>query len=282
MSMTVDQSFVQQFEADVFEAFQRRGSKLLGTVRRKMNVVGKSTTFQKVGKGTATTKARHGVIPPMNQDHTPVTCFLEDLYAGDWVDKLDELKLNIDERQVIANAGAWALGRAIDDDIITRLDATTEASITGAVGTAVQVRNFLLRMVEALDANDVPNDGQRWGALTPRAWNAAMTVAEFVSSDYVGDELPYINPRAIRSWNGVNWMMHTGLPNVGAATAKVFAWHMTAVGYATGQEITSDITWHGDRAAHFVNNSLSGGGVLVESEGVIEGTFDDTTAIPTS
>jgi Phage capsid protein len=71
--------------------------------------------FQTVGKGSASTKARHGMVPVMNVDHTPVECQLQDFYAGDWVDHLDELKVNIDERQVLANAGAFALGRKTDE-----------------------------------------------------------------------------------------------------------------------------------------------------------------------
>jgi hypothetical protein len=90
MSTTIDKAFVKQFEREVHESFQRMGSKLRATVRSKSDVRGASTIFQKVGKGVASTKARHGKIPTMNVDHTPVECILTDYYAGDWVDKLDE------------------------------------------------------------------------------------------------------------------------------------------------------------------------------------------------
>jgi hypothetical protein len=32
----------------------------------------------------------------------------------------------------------------------------------------------------------------------------------------------------------------------------------------------TDITWHGDRAAHFVSNSMSQGASLIDAEGAIE------------
>ena len=118
MSTSIDQAFIKQFEEEVHQAYQRMGSKLRNTVRVKNGVEGSSTVFQKVGKGTASTKARHGKVPVMNIDHTPIECVLEDYYAGDWVDHLDELKINIDERQVLANAGAFALGRKTDELII--------------------------------------------------------------------------------------------------------------------------------------------------------------------
>ena len=46
----------------------------------------------------------------MNINHTPIEISLYDYYAGDWLDKLDELKVNHDEKRVVANAGAYALG----------------------------------------------------------------------------------------------------------------------------------------------------------------------------
>jgi hypothetical protein len=41
------------------------------------------------------------------------------------------------------------------------------------------------------------------------------------------------------------------------------------VGHAVGSEIVTDITWHGDRAAHFVNSMMSQGAVLVDNSGVV-------------
>jgi len=109
----------------VHEAYQRMGSKLRQTVRSKGDVKGSSTPFQNVWQGAAATKSRHGRVPVMSIDHTAVECVLTDYYAGDWIDKLDEMKVNIDERQVIANAGAYALGRKTDELIITALDSST-------------------------------------------------------------------------------------------------------------------------------------------------------------
>ena len=131
MSTDVTLAFTKQFEADVHQAYQQHGSKLRNTVRFKNNVKGSTTVFQKVGKGIASGKARHGLVPVMSIDHTPVECELHDYYAGDWVDALDELKMSIDERLVIANAGAYALGRKTDELII---DALNKANSSNDVG----------------------------------------------------------------------------------------------------------------------------------------------------
>ena len=75
------------------------------------------------------------MVPVMNVIHSSVECFLSDYYAGDWIDQLDELKTNIDERQVIANAGAYALGRKTDDLIVA-------AFAAGAVEPADRRRQY--------------------------------------------------------------------------------------------------------------------------------------------
>ena len=134
MSTSINQAFIKQFEEEVHQAYQRMGSKLRNTVRMKNSVQGSSTVFQKVGKGSASTKARHGKVPVMNVDHTPVECQLQDYYAGDWVDQRDELKINIDERQVLAIAGAFALGRKTDELIINSLGTTIYVAGAGTDG----------------------------------------------------------------------------------------------------------------------------------------------------
>jgi len=63
MSISIDKSFVEHFQADVHQAYQRMGSKLRNTVRVKNGIKGATTVFQKVGKGIATTKARHAKGP---------------------------------------------------------------------------------------------------------------------------------------------------------------------------------------------------------------------------
>ncbi|MGE0255076.1 MAG: phage capsid protein [Alphaproteobacteria bacterium] len=280
MSDSVDEAFVQQYAKEVHEAFQRRGSLLIPTVRVRDDVEGASITFQKVGKGTATTKARHGVITPMNQDHTPVECTLADYYAGDWVDKFDEARTAHGEREVIVNAGAWALGRKADELILNAVGAT--AGEVGDHSGAVS-RALLLAAVEALDAADVPDDGERWGLLTPRQWSAALTIAEFASGDYVGKEnTPFAQTKSVRSWLGVKWLKHTGLPGKGTATAKGFVYHRAAAGFARTGEMKVDVSWHGDRASWFVSHALCGGACLIDAEGVVALKTDDTAAIPAS
>lgn len=207
MATSIDQAFITSYEAKVHEVFQRQGSYLKDTVRIKDNVIGSTASFQKVGKGIATTKSRHGTITPMNQEHTAPSTVLQDFYAGDWVDKLDEAKTNINERDVIASGGAQALGRKLDDQITTVLDTTTQAAVTLNLTSKAQILATLLEWVEAVWDNDVPNDGQVYAVVTPRLWSMAMLLDQFQRAEYVGaDGMEFKSGPAIGRGKFKDWM----------------------------------------------------------------------------
>ena len=296
MSLTIDNSFVRQYERDVHDVFQMEGSVLKPGVRLKNDIIGESTTFQKAGKGVATTKARHG----MNQTHTAITCTLADFYAGDWVDRLDEAKTNIDERGVIARGGAMALGRKVDNQIFTSLDATTQTVRTITITSSATIKNSITQVIKDLIINDAFEPGQMYGVMSPVGWQMFMTIDQFSNADYVGsDGRPFkVGPFAkgkFIDWLGVLWTTHSANPGVGTGTSKMFVWNKRAIGYATGKHaanlagtmgketaIGADITWHGDRAAHFVNHAMSGGACLIDDTGVIEMNMNDGGTVPAS
>jgi hypothetical protein len=274
MSTSIDNAFVKQFEREVHEAYQRMGSKLRNTVRTINDVNGSSAIFQKVGKGTASTKSTHGMVPVMNLAHSSVEVTLQDFYAGDWVDRLDELKVNIDERQVIANAGAYALGRKTDEMIIAALAAAN--TLTVAEGNTGLTLGKILSAFEQLGAADVPDDGERYCLVGYKQWSQLLQIDEFANSEFVGsDDLPFNGTQAKR-WLGSLFMPMTGLPVDGNDIRSCFWYHKTAIGHASGSDVQSDITWHGDRAAHFVNNMMSQGAGLIDAGGVVVIGCDET------
>lgn len=275
MSTTIDNAFIKQFEREVHEAFQRQGSKMLHTVRTIQSVNGASIVFQKVGKGTASTKSTNGMVPVMNVVHSSVECFLSDYYAGDWIDQLDELKTNIDERQVIANAGAYALGRKTDDLIVAAMQQvpSSQQIVDANIGMTL---NKVMNAFQMLGAADVPDDGERYAVVGWKQWSELLQIDEFSNAQYIGqDDLPFQGTQAKR-WLGTTWMPRSGLPVDANDIRSCFWYHKTAVGHGSASDVKTDITWHGDRAAHFVNNMMSQGAVLIDGGGVVQIFCDET------
>jgi hypothetical protein len=300
MSTSISSSFTVQYEKDAHEAFQRNGSRFKSAVRFRDGVVGASTIFQKIGKGVATTKARHGTITPMNQDHTPITCTLADFYAGDWVDRLDEAKTNIDERKLLASGGAKALGRKVDAQILTALDGTSNDAATVVVTSDAAVLNGMIIVAETAMTLDSFEEGMMYGVMSPRMWSRMMRLKQFSDADYVGSEgMEFAKSAPVaqrwKFWYGIMWTSFSGLPGGGTSASKGFIWNKSAVGFAAGahpanlasvsgeeSSVGADITWHGDRGAHFVNHAMSGGACLIDDAGVIGYDSNDTTALATS
>lgn len=261
---TIDVAFTKQFESEVHLAYQRMGSKLLNTVRRKTNVVGKSTTFQIIGKGIAGTKTRGGQVPILNLVHTNVECTLVDRYGGEFVDKLDELKIEHDERDAVAKSIAAALGRASDADIMTQTDTFTQET----TATGVVTRAKIEEAYEYFGNNDVPDDGDRCLAVAPQGWTDLMGLTEFASLDYVPEsELPF--PKvgfSAKPWFSFKVFTFSGITLTGGVRQNV-AYHKSAIGHASGSDVMMDITWQGKEQAHLFVGAMSMNAVLIDDIG---------------
>ncbi len=276
MSTSIPNSFIAKYIADVHEAYQQRGSKLRNTVRLKTGITGATAVFQKGGKGAAGKKTRHGNVPLMNADHSTVTATLEDWYGADYVDKLDELKTNTDERLVVASAGAYALGRKIDELIITVLD--SGAGTTDSTATAGLTKARIMSAFEALNNAEVPDDGNRFAVVGAHQWNELLNISEFKSSDFAGDMYPWLKGTESRTWLGITWMFHSGLP-LASGVRKCFLYHRSAVGLAEGQARNVYTDWVPEKAAHLVDHMISAGAVAIDGNGIVEIQCDDDEAI---
>lgn len=261
----IDQSFVKQYESEVHLSYQRLGSKLRPTIRSKKAVQGASTVFQKMGRGAASTKARHAAVPVMNVEHSTVEVFLKDCYAGEWLDALDEIKTAGDERSAVVNSGAYALGRKTDELIIEALNGS--ANFAG-LNTDGLTKAKILAAFEKLGAQDVPDDGERYAVVGWAQWSDLLDIQEFANADYIGeDELPWNGSQAKR-WLGTLWIPHSGLTKTGV-NRRCHWFHKSAIGHASGHEVKSDVTWHGDRASYFVSNMMSQGAAIIDPDGVV-------------
>jgi len=266
---TIDLAFVEQFESDYHLAYQRLSAKLRPTVRTKTGIVGKQTTFQTIGKATASQKARNGEVSLNNIDHTPVPCTLQDWYSAELVDKLDELKINHNERQAVATSLAAALGRK-DDELITNvMTAATVASGNETVDTGGMTLPKCETVFEAMGNADVPDDGQRYLIVGPQQWTDLMNISQFSNADYIGgDELPYpMIGYAAKRWFSFIVMPFSGLPKAGNVRS-CFAYHSSAVGHASQADISLDITWQGKNQGHLFVGSMATGACQIDAAGL--------------
>ena len=264
MANTIDQAFIKQFESEVHIAYQRMGSKLRNTVR-STNVTGSTARFQVIGKGTASTKSRNGDVTTMELAHTNVEATMADYYAAEYIDKLDELKININERQAVAQSAAAALGRQTDALITTAMDAGANSTQIADTGGAL-VKADLLTLFETFGAEDIPEDGQRYLAMSPAGFADLFNINEFASSDYVGEQnLPFAGGMTMKEFLGFKIFSTSAV-----AGGKNFAYHARAVGIGINSDVQTEINYVPQKVAHLATSMMSMGSVVIDDDGVFE------------
>ena len=269
MSTSISTAFIKQFEAEVHMAYQRMGSKLANTVRQTKNVKGSQARFQKVGTGSAVTKNRHSEVPTMDIAHTTVDVTLADFYASDYVDTLDEMKTNVDERQVLAQSAAAALGRKTDQLILDVLDGGSNSANIGA-GSAALTLAKCLTTYESFGDADIPDDGQRYFVVSPAGWADLLAIDQFSNADYVGDaQLPFAGGMTAKRWLGFMWFTHSGLTKA-STTRNTHAYHKSAIGLATGADIKTEVNYIPEKVAHLTTSYMSMQAVAIDPLGFMQ------------
>ena len=267
MASSINNAFITQFEAEVHMAYQRMGSKLKNLVRTVNGVNGSTVKFQKVAKGSANTKARHAELVAMDLAHSNVSATLTDYYAADYVDKLDELKVNIDERQVVAQSAAYALGRKTDQVLIDVLDASTSIAVN--VNSDASEAMSLIKaknMMEVFNGNDVPDDGQRYWVVGPRQWSDLLSVDQFSRVEYVGpNELPFPGGMTAKRWMGFLFFVHSGL-SLSGDDRKTLAFHKSAIGCGIGSDVRTEVNYIPEKVSHLITSMISLGAVEIDGD----------------
>ena len=264
MANTIDQAFIKQFETEVHMAYQRMGSKLRNTVRTA-NVTGSTVRFQKIGTAEATTKSRNGNVTPMELAHTNVEATMADFYAAEYIDKLDELKININERQAVAQSAAAALGRKTDSLLITAMDSGANSTQIHDTSSAVEKAD-LLSVFETFGTANIPEDGQRYIAMHPKGFADLFLITEFASSDFVGDQnLPYAGGMTMKEFLGFKIFSTSAV-----AAGKSMCYHTTAVGLGINSDVQTEVNYVAEKVSHLATSMMSMGAVVIDDNGIYE------------
>jgi hypothetical protein len=265
MANTIDVAFIKQFESEVHMAYQRMGSKLRNTVRMANNVTGSTVRFQKIGTGVASTKSRNGNVTAMELAHTQVEATMADFYAAEYIDKLDELKININERQAVAQSAAAALGRKTDDILYTAMDAGANSTQIHDASSALEKAD-LLSLFETFGTANIPEDGQRYLAMHPKGYADLFNITEFASSDFVGEQnLPFAGGMTMKEFLGFK------IFSTSAITAgKNMAYHTSAIGLGINADVTTEINYVAEKVSHLATSMMSMGATVIDDNGVYE------------
>lgn len=297
LNRDVSAAFVDLFESEVHQAYQEEGDKLAGTVRTKLGVTGKSVHFPIYGKGAAMDRGASSTdVPVMGVGAKDVQCDLARKIAADYSDVFDEAALNFDDRQELAMAIGYAMRRCEDQMIIDAMNTAHAAG--GAKAPNVVAVDFggstasplslkkVKRASALLNRKGVPRK-DRYFLYTPDGLDALLDAEEVTTLDknnvkalvdgdidtYLGfkfimisdEEVSVINPADKTATIEVK----TGLPGVGTADRKYFAYHRRAVGYSSSIDKTTMADWVAQKASFLIQSHLYAGSVVIDPTGYV-------------
>jgi len=278
MSTQVTTAFVQQYSANVQMLSQQMGSLLRDKVRVE-SITGKNAFLDQVGSVTAVEKtSRHSDTPQIDTPHARRRISLSDYEFADLIDQQDKVRLLIDPTSSYAQAAAMAMGRAIDDVIISAALGTAYTGETGSTSTAnantiahgsggLTVAK-LRTAKQTLDLSDVDPSIPRHIIVSPRQISDLLNITEVTSADF--NTVKALANGEINTYLGFNFIVSNRLA-LSSTTRSCIAFAQDGIALGIGKDVNARIDERADKSyATQVYYCMSIGATRMEEDKVVE------------
>jgi hypothetical protein len=266
MSIQITTSMVEQYRSTVYHLSQQKGSKLRKAVRTE-TVNGKNAYFEQLGAVSARLRtSRHADTPRMDTPHQRRRVSLSDYDWADLIDGEDQIRMLIDPTSQYAEAGAMAMGRAMDDAIIAAADGTAYTGVDGGTATAfdsnmivdVQTRwpgvsgadlglnvAKLLEAKKLLSAGNVDPDDECWAVINAAQVKSLLMDTRVSSHDYNSIK-PLVNGQ-VAQFAGFNIVVTERIGTDANSDHKCLFWAKGGMLLGVGKDISSRISERADK-----------------------------------
>lgn len=267
------------YSKEFVSAYEQKQSLLRGTVTTEGDIKGDNFIFIVEGAADeAVTRGANGNIPYASDDQTSATCQLKEYHHLARKNNFNIYSSSVPQRLSMQRRGIVSINYRTDQLIITQLATTTYAANGGSAIAGMTIGG-LLEACAILDENKVPDDGERYGLLTPMAWAHAMKIEQFASGDYVPDK-PFMKYVEWRNWNGVKWCRHPNLPGVTTSSASCFVYHKASCGHGLNMgDMTTKVGTNDEQDYSWARTSAYQGSKALQVAGICKIVHNDTTAL---
>jgi hypothetical protein len=281
MSTQITTAFVEQYSSNIQMLSQQKGSLLRDKVRLE-SVVGKNAFFDQVGSVTATVRSsRHSDTPQADTPHSRRRVSLVDYEFADLIDDLDKVRMLVDPTSSYALAAAYAMGRAMDDAIITAATGSADTGVAGGTSVALPAGQIIAeagtgRMTiaklreakEILDLSDVDPSLPRYIVVGPKQITDLLGTTEVTSSDY--NVVKALASGDVNSFLGFNFVVSNRLA-VASSIRDCIAFVNDGIALAVGKDVTARIDERADKGyATQVYYSAAFGATRMEEDKVVK------------
>jgi hypothetical protein len=257
MSTQITTAFVQQFSSNVQLLSQQRGSLLRNAISEE-SVTGEKAFFDQVGSVAAVKRSsRHGDTPLLETPHSRRMVTMDTYEWADLIDDADKVRMLIDPTSTYAQAAAAAMGRSMDDEIITAALGASKTGKSGSTSTSFDSNNqiangsadmTLAKLIEAkkiLDSNDVDPSIRRYIAVSPAQIESLLNNTTVTSSDY--NTVKALVQGEIDTFLGFKFIVSNRLSKEGNIRS-CFAWAEDGIKLAVGKDVMARIDERSDKS----------------------------------
>ena len=281
MSVQITTAFIEQYKSNVFHLAQQKGSRLRDAVKTE-TVNGKAHYFERIGTTAALKRtSRHSDTPRVDTPHSRRRVTMEDYDLADLIDNEDKVRMLISPESEYAQAGAWAMGRAMDDAIIDAASGNAFGGVAGGStvalpsgqkivhGSAGLSVTKLIEAKEILDANSVDPEEPRFCIVTSKQLSDLLAITQITSADF--NSVKALVQGDIDTFMGFNFIRTERLDTNSSSNRLVLAFAQSGIGLAVGQDVQTRISERADKNyATQVFLSMTIGATRIEDEKVVE------------
>jgi hypothetical protein len=263
---------------------QQRGSKLRDACTIGSYTGKAAKAVEQIGSVTAQARTtRHGDTPLISTPHDARWVFPTDYEWADMIDDQDKLRMLIDPTSPYAVNGAHALGRAMDDIIITAALGNANTGENGSTITAFDTTNQriavggtgltvakLRQARRILAANEVDLASEMlYIAVTAQQIDNLLGTTEVTSSDY--NAVKTLVQGDVDTFMGFKFIQIERLGVDGSGDRRCIAWAKSGLHVGMWNDITTKITERADKSyATQVYVKGTFGATRVEEKKVVE------------
>jgi hypothetical protein len=257
MSNQITTAFVQQFSANVQMLSQQTGSLLRGSVDEE-SVTGEKAFFDQIGSTAAVKRtSRHGDTPMVETPHSRRMVTMDSYEWADLIDDADKVRMLADPTSTYAKAAAAAMGRAMDDAIISAATGNALTGKSGSTSTAMTASHViahgsadltiakLITAKKTLDLASVDPSIPRYIAVGPDQIEALLNTTSVTSADF--NTVKALVQGEIDTFLGFKFITSTRLA-VASNIRTCFAWAEDGVKLAVGKDVMSRIDERSDKS----------------------------------
>ena len=257
MSVQITTSFVNQFSSNVALLSQQRGSILRSAVSEE-SVTGEKAFFDQVGASAAVKRtSRHGDTPLVETPHSRRQVTLDTYEWGDLIDDSDKVRMLIDPTSTYAQAAASAIGRAMDDAIISAATGTAYTGSSGATSTSLPAGQLLAagsenltiaKLIEAkkiLDLNSVDPSIARHIVVSPDQIESLLGTTQVTSSDF--NTVRALTTGEVDTFMGFKFHVSNRLAK-SSNDRTCFAWAESGIKLGVGKDTMARIDERADKS----------------------------------